>query len=86
MTIEGNTIRITVGNELLRDDMVQHQKEILDRLRSISGITGPIEMEVAITEEKAALRPIKPEDKLNHLRAKNPLVDNLRRELGLEIE
>ena len=86
MTLHGNTIRVTVGNELLKDDMVQHQKEILDLLRRLSGITGPIEMEVTVTEEKTAVRPIKPEDKLNHLRAKNPLVDTLRKELGLEIE
>ena len=86
MTIYGNTIKVTVGNELLKDDMVQHQKEINDLLRRLSGITGPIEMEVTVTEEKTAVRPIKPEDKLNHLRAKNPLVDALRKELGLEIE
>ena len=86
MTVEGTTLRAAVGNELLKDDMVQHQKEILDLLRRLSGITGPIGLEVSVTEEKTAVRPIKPEDKLNHLRAKNPLVDDLRKELGLEIE
>lgn len=86
MTAEGNVIHASVGNELLRDDMVQCQREIFDLLRRVSGITGPIELQVEIKEDKTAVRPVKPEDKLNHMRSRNPLIDELRRELGLELE
>ena len=86
MVVDGNRISTTVSTELLREDILLHQKEITGLLREISGVTGPVEISVNVKEDNSAVRPIRPEDKLDHLRAKNPLLDEIRRELNLEME
>ena len=86
MQVSGNKISTTVPTELLRDDIFQHQKELSELLREVSGVNGPIEYEITISNDQNAIRPIKPEDKLAHLRKKNAALDQLRKELDLEIE
>ncbi len=86
MTVTGNTIRTTVSTDLLRDDIVQHQKELANLLCDIAGVTGAVAFDIEVKEDRSAIRPVKPEDKLAHLRNKNAALDQLRRELDLEIE
>lgn len=86
MRVSGNRIACTVPTDVLRSDIMQHQKEIYALLRQVSGITGPVEFEVEVREDKTSLRPVKAEDKLAYLRGKNAALDELRREFELEIE
>lgn len=86
MTVSGNRIGVTVSTELLRDDIVQRQKELGARLRELAGLNGGVEFDIEVREDHSAVRPIKPEDKLAHLRSKNAQLDLLRRELDLEME
>lgn len=86
MHVSGNRIGITVPTTLLRDDIVQHQKEIISLLCEKASLNGTVEISVEVREDKGAIRPVKPEDKLAHLRSKNAALDELRRELDLEIE
>ena len=86
MTVSGNRIGVTVSTELLRDDIVQRQKELGARLRELAGLNGGVEFDIEVREDHSAVRPIKPEDKLAHLRNKNAQLDLLRRELDLEME
>ena len=86
MHVSGNRIGITVPTTLLRDDIVQHQKEIISLLCEKASLNGTVEISVEVREDKGAIRPVKPEDKLAYLRSKNAALDELRRELDLEIE
>ena len=86
MTVSGNRIGVTVSTELLRDDIVQRQKELGARLRELAGLNGVVEFVIEVREDHSAVRPIKPEDKLAHLRSKNAQLDILRRDLDLEME
>lgn len=86
MTVKGNCISTTVSTELLRDDIAQNQKELASLLRKLTGMECGIEFNIEVKEDKGAVRPIKPEDKLAHLRNKNAAIDELRRELDLELE
>ena len=86
MQVSGNKISTTVPTELLREDIFQNQKELSELLREVSGVSGPIEYEITVRNDQNAIRPIKPEDKLAHLRKKNAALDQLRKELDLEIE
>ncbi len=86
MEVTGNTIRATVSTDLLRDDIIQHQKELISLLRDISGLDGTVVFDIEVKEDQSAVRPVKPEDKLAHLRSKNAALDELRRELELELE
>lgn len=86
MMVKENKISITVSTDLLKDDIVQNQREVISLLRELSGVDCNILLDVTVMEDKGAVRPIKPEDKLAHLRSKNNALDELRRELGLELE
>lgn len=86
MTVKGNCISTTVSTELLRDDIAQNQKDMASLLRKLTGLECGIEFNIEVKEDKGAVRPIKPEDKLAHLRNKNAAIDELRRELDLELE
>lgn len=86
MEVTGNTIRATVSTDLLRDDIIQHQKELISLLRDISELDGTVVFDIEVKEDRSAVRPVKPEDKLAHLRSKNAALDELRRELELELE
>ncbi len=86
MSVAGNTITISVASGVLREDIYAHQKEILGLLKKLSDTEGVIELNIELKESPAAVRPIRPEDKLSHLTAKNPLLNDLRRELNLEME
>lgn len=86
MIVKENKISITVSTELLKDDIVQNQRDVISLLRELSGVDCNILLDVTVMEDKGAVRPIKPEDKLAHLRSKNNALDELRRELGLELE
>ena len=86
MEVTGNTIRATVSTDLLRDDIIQHQKELISLLRDISGLDGTVVFDIEVKEDRSAVRPVKPEDTLAHLRSKNAALDELRRELELELE
>lgn len=86
MAVTGNRISISVSSELLKEDIVQSQKEISSLLIRIGAIDGNIELNISVSEEQSAVKPIKPEDKLEHLRKRNPALDLLRKELDLEIE
>ena len=86
MEVTGNTIRATVSTDLLRDDIIQHQKGADFLLRDISGARRNGRIRHRSKEDRSAVAPSKPEDKLAHLRSKNAALDELRRELELELE
>ena len=86
-TLSGSPASLaTVSTDLLRDDIIQHQKELISLLRDISGLDGTVVFDIEVKEDRSAVRPVKPEDKLAHLRSKNAALDELRRELELELE
>lgn len=86
MRIEGNIIRASVSSDILRDELTFHQKEIINTLCDLAGVDGIVKLEIEVKENTKSLRPVKPEDKLAYLTAKNPLLTDLRRVLELEME
>ena len=51
MEVTGNTIRATVSTDLLRDDIIQHQKELISLLRDISGLDGTVVFDIEVNEK-----------------------------------
>ncbi len=86
MTVSGNRITAVVSTQLLREDILTHQKELTSMLRDMAGVEGAVEYDIQVKEIREAVKPIKPEDKLAWLRNRNPQLDELRRELDLDIE
>lgn len=57
MEVTGNTIRATVSTDLLRDDIIQHQKELISLLRDISGLDGTVVFDIEVKEDRAQSAP-----------------------------
>lgn len=86
METVGNTVRVKVASQTLRDEVLRYRTETLLLLAAVAGVYGPIELEVSVDETLKATRPIKIEDKVRYLAEKNPLFAELRRTLDMEIE
>ena len=86
LRIEGHTLRLAVPTQALREEILRCKLEMLTRIAAIARVEGALELEVKINEEIRAARPIKLEDRIRHLSEKNPLLNELRKELDLEVE
>ena len=86
MKFRGHAILIAVASEALREEILRNRTELLLRIAESAGIEGMLELEVTVSEEIRAARPIKLEDRVRHMTEKNPLLVELRRTLDLETE
>ena len=87
MKTSANRITIEADTELLAEEIRHNQNQILQMIASVAGIDGALELEILKpAQEYKAPKPIRPEEKLQYLREKNPLVDRLRKEIDLDIE
>lgn len=86
MTLDGHAIRLRVPTPELREEMLRNKTAMLLRIAELAGVTGMIDLEIAVDETVRAARPIRLEDRVKHLTDKNPLLTELRRALDLEVE
>ena len=86
MEVESNEIRLKVPTQELREEILRNQTAILLRIAELAGISGVIQLDVTVSEEVRAARPIKLEDRIKYITDKNPLVNELCKALDLEIE
>ncbi len=86
MTLDDHAIRLRVPTPELREEMLRSKTAMLLRIAELAGVTGMIDLEIAVDETVRAARPIRLEDRVKHLTDKNPLLTELRRALDLEVE
>ncbi len=86
MEFAGHVIRIAVPSQGLQGEILRNRTELLGRMAQVAGVEGMLELEVAVNEAIRAARPIKLEDRVRYLTEKNPLLSDLRKTLGLEVE
>ncbi len=86
MKVRGNAIVIGVPTTELRDEIQRMRTSMLSQFAQIAGVKGKIELEITVNEQIRAARPIKLEDRVKYITDKNPLVNELRKALDLEIE
>lgn len=86
MRLHDNAIAIGVPTTELRDEILRMRTSMLSQFAKIAGVNGKIELEITVDEQIRAARPIKLEDRVKHITEKNPLVNELRKALDLEIE
>ena len=86
MTLENSTIRLSVPSRELHDEILRNKTLLLTGIARVAKVNGSIELEVAINEQLRAARPIKLEDRVKFLSDKNPLLNELRRQLDMEVE
>ena len=86
MTIEGNTITVTVASEGARDEIYHEKSDLQKLIAQASGVKGLIEIAVTVNEQIRVARPITLEDRLRHLVAKNDKLLDMIEKLGLDAE
>ena len=85
MTFEGNTIRLNVPSEAMKDDIEQSSVELLTNIAAISGVTGTLAFDIKVVADNRPMRPVKLEDRIRHIEQKNPLVAELKKALDMEV-
>lgn len=86
MVVNGHTISTTVFTEMVREEILRNLHEITAILQRTCGINGAVELDITVSHDKQASRPIKVEDKLKYLADKNPEVINLIKALDLQVD
>ena len=86
MKLHDNVIAISVPTTELRDEIQRMRTSMLSQFAQLAGVRGKIELEITVNERIRAARPIKLEDRIKYITEKNPLVNELRKALDLEIE
>ncbi|MBR5852629.1 MAG: DNA polymerase III subunit gamma/tau [Alistipes sp.] len=86
MTIEGNTIMVTVASEGARDEIYHEKSDLQKLIAQASGVKGLIEIAVTVNEQIRVARPITLEDRLRHLVTKNDKLLDMIEKLGLDAE
>lgn len=86
MQVEGHTVAVSVPSQELHDELLRNNTLLLNLIARTADIEGMIELKVTINEEIRAARPIKLEDRVKYMTEKNPLVNELRKALDMEIE
>lgn len=84
--ITGNMVHIKVPNDSLKDEILHSHTEFKKMISEFGGLHVPIEFDITLEVDTKGLKPIKVEDRLNHLTKKNPLLTTLRKQLDLDIE
>ena len=86
MTIEGNTITVTVASEGARDEIYHDKSDLQKLIAQASGVKGLVEIAVTVNEQIRVARPITLEDRLRHLVTKNDKLLDMIEKLGLDAE
>lgn len=86
MELHDNVIAISVPTSELCDEIQRMRTSMLTQFAQLAGVDGRIELEITVNEQIRAARPIKLEDRVKYITEKNPLVNELRKALDLEIE
>ncbi len=82
----GNTIRLTVPSQGLKDELHLARTEILDTIADIACIDGALNLDIEVREVAVKLRPIKLEDRLRHIESRTPKFEELKKALDLDVE
>ena len=86
MRIEGNRLLLAAPTRSLADDILHSKVELLMQIASLAGVESQIDLEIEVNERIRAAKPIRLEDRVQHMLQKNPLIAELRDALDLEAE
>jgi DNA polymerase-3 subunit gamma/tau len=86
MTLTQSTIGISVPSRELHDEILRNKTLLLTGIAREAKVNGSIELEVTINEQIRAVRPIKLEDRVKFFSEKNPILNELRQQLDMEVE
>lgn len=80
-----STIEITLGNSVQQTAIDEDKTNLMDFLRAKLN-HPPLQLNITISKAEAQKKPYTMEEKFQHMKGKNPEVQNLQNELGLGLE
>ena len=83
--VSGHTLSLSVGTDLIREEILRNQPEITALLHDHCGVEGSIILDVAVEAKEDSSTPLRPIDKVRFLMEKNPEVGVLIQDLDLEM-
>ena len=83
---EGNVVKLAVPSEALRDELIGQRWEILTTIAEIAGVKGSLDMKIEIKEIDFKLKPIKLEDRVDHIRKVMPEFDYMQKVFDIDVE
>ena len=86
MVVQGYTIKVEVPSQTLYEEIMRSKTELLMVIARTAGVAGSLELEVKVNEQVKVARPIKLEDRIQHMNEKNPLLAELKKALDMEYE
>ena len=86
MRVEGNTMTLRVPSREQADDILYNEADIKRRVAELSGVEGLVNFNVVVDERIRAAKPIKIEDRLRHMIAKNEKLTEFITKLELDAE
>ena len=86
MAVQGHTIKVEVPSHTLYEEIMRSKTELLLAIARTAGVTGSLELEIKVNEQVRSTRPIKLEDRIQHMNEKNPLLIELKKLLDMEYE
>lgn len=82
----GNTIRLTVPSQGLKEELHLSRTEILDTIADIAKIDGALDLDIEVREVAVKMRPVRLEDRMRHIESRTPKFEELKKALDLEVE
>ena len=83
---EGNTVKLSVPSEALRDELIGERFWILKSIAEIAGVNGSLDMKIDIKEMDFKLKPIKLEDRVAHIRKVTPEFNYMQKVFDMDVE
>ncbi|MGN0006773.1 MAG: DNA polymerase III subunit gamma/tau [Alistipes sp.] len=82
----GNSLKLTVPSQTLKEELLLARTEILDAVADTAHIDGALNLEIEVRETAVKMRPIRLEDRLQHIVARTPKFEELKKALDLDVE
>ncbi len=83
---ESNVVKLAVPSEALKDELLGERFYILRDIAAIAGVTGSLDMKIEIKEIDFKLKPIKLEDRVEHIRKVMPEFDYMQKAFDMDVE
>ena len=84
--VNGHTLSLSVGTDIIRDELLRNQSEITALLGECCGLEGSIILDVQVSISQENNLPHRTVDKVRYLAEKNPELNTLIQELAMDAE
>ena len=83
---DGNVVKLAVPSDALKDELIGERFWILKAIAEMAKVNGSLDMKIEIKEMDFKLKPIKLEDRVDHIRKVLPEFDYMQKIFDMDVE